>query len=92
LAVEIPKRWDGRWRLVLYDVPVHRKSLGDLVRQTLRSIGFYGIQDSVYVYPYPCFDQIEFIREYYGLGDAIQYMLVNHIERDDPFKTYFGLS
>lgn len=92
LAVEKPKRWDQKWRLVLYDVPVSQKYLGDTIRQTLRAIGFYGIQDSVYIFPYPCFDQIEFLREYYGLGDAIQYMLVDDIERDSAFKIFFGLS
>ena len=92
LAVEKPKRWDTMWRLVLYDVPVKEKRLGDVMRQALRAIGFYAIQDSVYVFPYPCFNQIEFLREYYNLGDKIQYMLVQTIERDAAFKTYFGLS
>jgi len=92
LGIEKPKRWDGKWRLVLYDIPVKDKSLGDVMRQTLRTLGFYAIQDSAYIYPYPCFDQIEFLRSYYGLGDYIQYMLVDKIERDLAFKTYFNLS
>lgn len=92
LAVETPTRWDKKWRLVLYDVPKKNKSLGDIVRGTLRTLGFYGIQESVYIYPYPCFEQIEFLREYYGLGDHVQYMLVDHIENDAVYKTYFNLS
>lgn len=92
LEVVKPKSWDGKWRLVLYDVPISQRGLGDLVRQALRTIGFYPIQKSVYLFPYSCFDHIEFIREYYGLGNALQYMLVSHIEHDEAYKTYFNLS
>lgn len=92
LEVVKPKSWDGKWRLVLYDVPIAQRALGELVRQTLQTIGFYPIQKSVYLYPYPCFDHIEFLREYYGLGNALQYMLITHIEHDDAYKTYFNLT
>lgn len=92
LEVKKPKNWDQKWRLVLYDIPKEEKSLGDVIRQSLQAIGFYPMQESVYLYPYPCFEQIEFLREYYGLGDNVQYMLVDRIERDAPFKSYFGLS
>lgn len=92
LAVEKPKHWDGKWRLVLYDVPETKSPTRDIIRQALRSIGFYAIQESVYVFPYPCFDHIQFLREYYGAGAQVQYMLVNHIEDDAVYKIYFNLS
>lgn len=92
MSVPRPKQWDRQWRLVLYDVPVAKHSLGEMVRQALRTIGFYPIQKSVYLFPYPCFEQIEFLREYYGLGNSLQYMLVKEIEHDDAYKTYFALS
>lgn len=91
LTIDKPRQWDGKWRLVLYDVPTVNKPLGDLIRQTLRTFGFYAIQDSVYLSPYPCFDQIEFLREYYQLGEKVQYMVVERIEHDDAYKTYFNL-
>lgn len=92
LTIEKPKHWDGKWRLVLYDVPVSEKKLGDIIRQALKTLGFYAIQNSAYLFPYPCFNQVEFLREYYGLGDKVQYMLVEHIERDQAFKIFFHLS
>ena len=92
LKIDTPYHWDGRWRVVMYDVPSSRRELSELLRQALRTLGFYKMQESVYVYPYPCFDQIEFLREYYALGDIVQYMLVNKIENDEAYKTYFGLS
>lgn len=91
LSIESPKHWDRKWRLVLYDVPKNDKSLGDAIRRTLHNLGFYPIQESVYVYPYSCFTQIEFLRQYYGLGSNVQYMVVEKIEDDAAYKTYFNL-
>lgn len=92
LSIDKPKQWDGKWRLIVYDVPLRDKTLGEMLRQWLRTFRFYPIQKSVYVTPYPCFDQIEFLREYYHLGDNVQYMVVEHIERDSVIKTFFDLS
>lgn len=92
IAIDKPKRWDGKWRLVLYDVPRKEDYARDLIREALRAMGFYSIQESVYVYPYPCKDQVTFLREYYVLGRYVQYMLVDTIEDDEVYKTYFDLA
>lgn len=92
LSIKTPTHWDGKWRLVLYDVPRQKKNLGDTIRRTIVNFGFLAIQKSVYIYPYQCFDQVEYIRQYYGLTDCIQYMVVEHIEYDQAYKTYFNLS
>ncbi|MBI4065293.1 hypothetical protein HY409_02905 [Candidatus Gottesmanbacteria bacterium] len=92
LTIDTPKRWDGKWRLVLYDVPRKVDYARDLIRDALRAMGFYSIQESVYIYPYPCKDQITFLREYYALGRYVQYMLVDTIEDDEVYKTYFDIT
>lgn len=91
LAIEKPKQWDGKWRLVLYDVPKDSNNTRDIIRQALRNLNFYPIQESVYLSPYPCYNQIEFIRQYYAIGSAVQYMLVEKIENDGLYRVYFGL-
>lgn len=91
LKVEKPKSWDRKWRLVIYDVPENEDRTRDVIRSTLRSLGFYQIQESVYLFPYPCFNQIEFLRQYYFLGLHVQYMVVERIEHDEAHKTYFNL-
>jgi hypothetical protein len=92
LQIERPKNWDHKWRLVLYDIPDSGKHWRDAIKSTLKTIGFYQIQKSVYIYPYSCFEQIEFIREYYSVGKQLQYMLVDQIEDDEAYKTYFDLT
>lgn len=47
------RTWDGRWRLVLYDVPEARRHLRLGLRRTLRGLGFGYLQDSAWISPDP---------------------------------------
>lgn len=91
LSIEKPGVWDGRWRLVLYDVPHRRRQLRDIFRQSLKSLGFYQLQESVWLYPHPCEQQITFLREFYGVGGEVLYVVATKLEDDAPYRTYFGL-
>jgi len=91
LKIEKPRSWDGSWRLVIYDVQERSRWLRDIFRQTIRSLGFYQLQESVWLYPYPCEAHISFLREYYGVGNDVLYIVASKIEHDQPYRTYFGL-
>ena len=91
LSIQKPTHWDGRWRMVIYDVEDRRKQLRDLFRSTLRGLGFYKLQESVWLYPYPCEEQVTFLREYYGVGNEVLYVIATKLEDDTPYRTYFGL-
>jgi phenylacetic acid degradation operon negative regulatory protein len=45
--------WDGRWRMVLFDVPVGRDSERKRLRRYLRDRGFGCLQNSVWISPDP---------------------------------------
>ena len=47
-----PKHWDGKWRIVMFDIPEGARSVRDKLRNLLHSFGFFPLQASVYVYPY----------------------------------------
>lgn len=91
LTISKPKQWDGRWRLILYDVDSRKKHLRDVFRDTLRSLGFFRLQESVWLYPYPCEEQVSFLREYYDVGNEVLYVIATKLENDAPYRTYFGL-
>lgn len=63
LKIDIPKRWDGRWRMVIFDIPEENKNSRDIVREKLKQIGFLRIQKSVYLFPYECTKEIVFLAE-----------------------------
>ena len=67
-SITKPKRWDGRWRVLIFDVPEYRKSLRDKIRRTVMGIGFVRLQDSVWVYPYDCEDLIVLLKADFKIG------------------------
>jgi phenylacetic acid degradation operon negative regulatory protein len=51
------RRWDGRWRLILFDVPEARRSKRNKLRGYLRDRGFGYLQNSVWITPDPTSEQ-----------------------------------
>lgn len=87
-----PKKWDKKWRVIIFDILEKYKDLRDVFRMRLVQLGLYQLQESVYVSPYPCFDEVEFLRELYGVSFTTKYLLVEKIEEDSSLRIHFGLS
>ncbi|MDO8552298.1 MAG: CRISPR-associated endonuclease Cas2 [bacterium] len=85
------KRWDKRYRLVMFDIPQKRKNTRDSVRRLLRECGFLRLQDSVWVFPYDCEELIVLIKSDMRLGKDLLYVIVDSIENDGWIKKHFGL-
>jgi CRISPR-associated endonuclease Cas2 len=91
LKIKKPRFWDGKWRLVVYDLPVAYKGEREFLRETLIRLGFYKFQESVYIYPYECQDEIEYLRSFLAAREHIRILIVDQIENDQAFRTYFDL-
>ncbi|MEK7610883.1 MAG: hypothetical protein AAB486_00735 [Patescibacteria group bacterium] len=56
--------WDGRWRVVIYDIREQDHRLRDRLRTRLKSLGFKFMQKSVWISPYPMEADLEdFLRK-----------------------------
>lgn len=86
-----PKRWDKKWRILIFDIPENKKGLRDKIRGTLVSIGFKWIQDSVWIYPYDCEDLVILLKADFQVGKELLYLIVEKIEHEEPLKEFFGL-
>jgi len=86
------KKWDGKWRLIFFDVPEQKRSGRDQFRHFLKNLKFYPLQKSVYLTPYPCQDEIEYLRNYFGLGSQAQILVAEKLENDETYRLYFGLT
>ena len=89
--IKKPKRWDGKWRIIIFDVPEKRKGLRDKIRLTLNSIGFVKLQDSVWVYPYPCEDLIVLLKADFKIGKDLLYIMADSVENDSELQKLFNL-
>lgn len=85
------KTWDGKWRVVMYDINKYKKSNQNSFRWLLKQIRFLQLQKSVYLTPYPCQEEIIYLREYMNLGSEVLYLEVNKLENEQYYKEYFGL-
>ena len=85
------KKWDGKWRVLIFDIPERKKTMREYIRHTLISIGFMRLQDSVWVYPYDCEDLITLLKADLKIGKDVLYMIVEALEYDKPIRSYFGL-
>lgn len=89
--IKKPRRWDGKWRLLAFDIKEERKSLRNKVRHTLRQIGFIRLQDSVWVYPYDCEDLIMLLKVDFKVGKDLIYIIADSIENDKNLCKEFNL-
>ena len=86
-----PRRWDGKWRLLIFDVPENRKGQRELIRRMLIQIGFVRLQDSVWLYPYDCEDLIVLLKADIHIGKDLLYIIADSIENDIDYRNHFDL-
>ena len=86
-----PKRWDARWRVVLFDIPERRRGVRDSLRRFMADYGFVRLQDSAWVYPYECEEIIALAKAHFRLGASTLYMVVEAIEDDARLRQHFSL-
>jgi len=91
LANAKKKRWNERWRVIIFDIPERRRRTRDRLRNIMERTGFVRLQDSVWVFPYDCEDFIALLKAELKIGAAVLYMVVEHIENDKHLRAQFGL-
>lgn len=84
LNIPAPRKWDRKWRLVSFDIPVKQSRQRAYLTGHLQTLGFVMLQRSMWVHPFPCFEQIEKIAGYYNL---LRYCSFMEIERLDSLST-----
>jgi len=53
ISFKKPERWDGKWRLVVFDIPENERTFRNILRQHLKDLDFFKLQNSVFVSPHP---------------------------------------
>lgn len=69
LSLIKPKIWDKKWRIVIFDIPEKEKKAREALRQKLKDMDLIKLQDSVWITPYPCEDEIALIKSIFNLSD-----------------------
>jgi DNA-binding transcriptional regulator PaaX len=89
LKIDSQKEWDQHWRLVLFDIPEQYKQGRNALSFKLRQIGFWQLQKSVWVHPFPCREVIEKISAYYKIDRYVTYIETNYIDNQEGLIARF---
>jgi len=93
LKIKKPKKWDGKWRLVIFDISQLKKFYREALRGKLKELGFYPLQKSVWIYPFDCRNEIGLLRDFFGLSEKEMRLIISeNIGKDNWLKQYFKIS
>lgn len=91
MQIAKPKQWDGKWRVVMYDIEKLKKRERDMFRRVLTKLKMLPLQKSVYVTPYPCESELTFLRSYFDVDDAVMFFRADTIENEEIIRRYFHI-
>ena len=92
IRLKRPRKWDGYWRLVLFDIPEKHKMGREALRSKLNQLGFFPLQKSCFIYPFDCKSEITFISEIFEVAPYVNFILVKELEGATQLVKYFNLS
>ncbi len=72
LDITSPTRWNKKWRVVIFDVPEKFKKARYALWNQLKSLGFYQLQKSVWVHPFPCEREIKFLCDIFNIRPFVE--------------------
>ena len=84
-------KWDGKWRMVFFDVEEKKRKKRDDLRRYLERLGFWQMQKSVWVCPYNCEDEVKYLREVLEVPHEVKLGVLEKVENDRELKEIFGL-
>ena len=93
LARDFPKRkeWDRKWRIMIWDIPEDSRSQRNSIRWFVRNLGFYQLQQSVFITPHTLpYSAVQYLEES-GLIKYIRLMRVDQMDNQNLLLKHFDL-
>ena len=91
LELDKSKIWDGKWRIVVFDVPVYKNKFRTAFTEKLKQLGFILVQKSVWACPYECDEQIMILRKFYEIERFVTIIKSDDIEDDHVWRRKFNI-
>jgi DNA-binding transcriptional regulator PaaX len=91
MKIKKPKKWDGKWRLAMFDIPIRFTKGREALRFHLKDLGFFQFQKSAWIYPYPCEDEIIFISDFYGVKRYVDVLTIESLINEYKILRHFNL-
>jgi phenylacetic acid degradation operon negative regulatory protein len=90
-GIETSGKWDGKWRLITFDIPEAYREKRALFRDLLKRNNFVFLQASVFISPYPLNAEALGYLEKSGLIDFVRIFRVDKMDNDKKLRIKFNL-
>jgi len=92
LKIKKPKKWDRKWRILIFDIQDKHKVKREALRGKLKELGFYKLQKSVWLCPYDFEKEVGILRNFFGFGyREMRIVIASEIEMDGEVKSFFNI-
>ncbi len=89
---EIHPKWDKKWRVVIFDIPQELHTNRNQFRRKLKLLGFFMLQKSIFVFPYPCEEELAEICHNFKVSDYVDIIIADSIGfRKQEVEKFFEL-
>lgn len=90
IKLSLPKTWDRKWRLLVFDIPESKKEAREALRDLLKYLGFYRFQDSVFIYPFPCEHEVDLLKELFSVQKYVHCFIVTDTKVPSEVAYHFS--
>lgn len=91
MKIKKAQKWDKKWRIVLFDIPEKKKKIREALRHHLKNFDFFEYQKSVFVHPYDCKNEIEYIIEFYNIRKYVRFITADSLDNELHLIHHFKL-
>lgn len=85
------KDWDGKWRILAFDIPEKKRRIREKLREYLIILGFKLIQKSIWITPQKIdFHELQPLFEE-KIKEKLLFIITDKISEEDKTKKLFGL-
>jgi len=91
MRISKPDHWDRKWRMVFFDVVCGNDEARKAFQSRLKQLGFFQMQKSVYICPFPCEKEIMYLREVMEIPHSVKLATIERLENDEDLRRHFHL-
>jgi len=92
LKADVRKVWDKKWRLILFDVSMDDHLKRNAFRYLIKRLGAIKLQQSVWIYPYDCAEEVAFLEKIFGFDERqVRVVIAEDVGDDRALRKHFKL-
>jgi len=91
IKIKKPKKWDRKWRIVMFDIPEKLKKVRMEINFRLQDFGMEQYQKSTFITPYDCKKEVIELQNFFNIKRYLKYIVAEKIDDEEAYKARFGL-